>query len=250
MASIVKIYLVQQKYDTAITRLNKIIKEQPENVIPYELLGEVYLAKKQYTEAEKAIRKAISVKPKWSLPYSSLASVYLAQKNMQGAVQVYQDALKILPNDTKLMAKLARVYGSMNDSDSAIKIYENILSVDSTSAVSANNLAVLLADRKGDDISLQRAKKLALRFETSSNPGYLDTLGWIYYKLGEVEKAVPILEKVVEKTKNIPIFQYHLGMAYFKTGNRAAAKTHLNNALEGGKKFQGREEAEQVIKNL
>ena len=250
MASIVKIYLKQQQYDMATTRLNKVIKEQPENAVPYELLGEVYLSQKKYAQAEQVIRKAMSVKPKWSLPYSSLASMYLVQKNMQGAVQVYLKALEILPKNTELMAKLAQTYERSDDFDSAIKIYENILSIDPASIISTNNLAVLLADKRGDDRSLQRAKELTKHFEKSNNPAYLDTLGWIYYKLGEFDKAVPVLEKVVDKVKNIPIFQYHMGMAYFKTNNKDAAKVYLNKALEGGKKFQGRDEAEQVIKNL
>ena len=250
MASIIKVYLMQSQYEKAVDRLNMVIKEQPKNAIPYELLGEVYLAQKKYVQAEKMIQNALKINKDWSLPYLTLAGVHLAQKNIQGAMQVYQDALKIFPKETRIMAKLAQIYESMNDHEKAIKVYEDILSVDPRSPVAANNLAVMLADRKGDTASLQRAKELVVGFENSSNAGFLDTLGWIYYKLGEIEKAVPILEKVVEKANHMSIFQYHLGMAYYKAGNQTAAKTHLNKALESGEKFQGREEAEQVIKNL
>ena len=250
LASIVKLYLNQKQFDNAVTRLNTVIKEQPENAIPYELMGEVYLAQQKFAQAEEAIRKAISVNSKWSLPYTSLAGIYLAQKNMQGAIKTYLDAIKNFPEDTQLMAKLAQVYEAMDNHEEAIAVYQKVLDIDSENALAANNMAVMLADKKGDAASLQKAKELAMRFETSTNPGFLDTLGWIYYKLGEVEKAVPILEKVVINAKNIPIFQYHLGMAYYKTGNKDAAKTHLSKALEGSEKFQGREEAEQVIKTL
>ena len=250
LASIIKLHLMQKQYNEAISRLREIIKEQPKNAMPHELLGEVYLAQKKFAQAEKSIRKAIDINNKWSLPYTSLANIHLAQQDIDGAIRIYQQAIETLPKDTQLMAKLAKIYERQDDHEKAMNIYENILAVEANNALAANNLAVMLADKKGDPASLQRAKKLALRFEQSSNPGFLDTIGWIYYKTGEYKKAVPILEKVVEKTKNIPIFQYHLGMAYFKIGNKDAAKTHLSKALEGSKKFQGREEAEQVIKNM
>ncbi len=250
LASITKLHLLQKQYSKAIARITKTIEKQPENAIPHELLGEVYIAQKKFAKAEKEIRKAIDINNKWSLPYTSLASLHLAQKDIDGAIRVYQKALEILPRNTQIMAKLAKIYERQNDHEKAMSVYENILAIEPNNALAANNLAVMLADKKADPASLQRAKDLAMRFEKSSNPGFLDTIGWIYYKTGEPEKAVPILEKVVEKAANIPIFQYHLGMAYYKTGNKVAAKTHLSKALKAGKKFQGSKEAEQVMKNL
>ncbi len=250
LASIIKLHLSQKQYNEAIIRLNTMIKEQPDNAMLHELLGEVYIAQKKFAKAEKSIRKAIDINNKWSLPYTSLASLHLAQKDIDGAIRVYQQALETLPKDTQLMAKLAKIYERQDNHEKAMSIYENILAIEPDNALAANNLAVMLADKKGDPASLQRAKKLALRFEQSSNPGFLDTIGWIYYKTGEVEKALPILEKVVEKAGNVPIFQYHLGMAFYKTGNQDAAKTYLGKALESDQKFQGRKEAEQVIKNM
>ncbi|HFQ14054.1 MAG TPA: tetratricopeptide repeat protein [Gammaproteobacteria bacterium] len=250
LASITKVYLAQKQFDKAIARLNEAINKQPENAIPFELLGEVYIAQKKLAKAEKSIRKAMELNPKWPLPYSGLATIYLTQKNMDGAIRTYKQALEILPNDTQIMAKLAQIYERQHDYKNAMKVYENILDIDPENALAANNLAVMLADKAGDPASLQRAKELATRFEKSSNPGFLDTIGWIYYKTGEMEKAIPILEKVVQKAGNIPVFQYHLGMAYHKSGDREAAKLHLNKALESGSKFQGREEAKQILKDL
>lgn len=250
LASIIKLHLLQKQYNKAATRLTGIIKDQPENAIPYELLGEVYIAQKEFTEAEKNIRKAIKLNSNWSLPYVSYASLYLAQKDIKGAIRIYQQALETLPKDTQIMTNLAKIHEDQDDHEKAMIIYEKILTIDPANAIAASNLAVLLADRKADTVSLQRAKKLAMRFEKSTNPGFLDVIGWIYYKTGEFEKSLPLLEKTVEKARNIPIFQYHLGMAYYKTGNQDAARMYLKKALESEQKFQGREQAEQIIKSL
>ncbi len=250
LASITKLYLLQKQYNQAITRLNKVIKEQPKDAIPLELLGEVYIAQKKFAKAEKEIKKAINLNNKWPLPYTSLVSIYLAQNNIEGAIRIYQQALEVLPKNTRIMSELAQIYERKNEPEKAMSTYERILTIEPASALAANNLAVLLAEVKGDTASLQRAKELAMRFEQSTQPGFLDTIGWIYYKTGEFEKSLPILEKVVEKTRNVPIFQYRLGMAYYKTGNQDAAKTHLSKAIESGKKFQGHEEAKKVLSIL
>ena len=59
-----------------------------------------------------------------------------------------------------------------------------------------------------------------------------------------------ILKGVVEKAPKVPVFQYHLGMAYFKQGNKAAAREHLTLATNGDYRYQGVEEARATLKSL
>ena len=47
-----------------------------------------------------------------------------------------------------------------------------------------------------------------------------------------------------------PIFNYHLGMVLYKIGRPDEAKEKLVKALEGTDSFEGREEAEAVLKEL
>ncbi len=55
--------------------------------------------------------------------------------------------------------------------------------------------------------------------------GYItDSLGWVYYKMGDYKKAVKILEKAAELTSFETIISDHLGDAYLKADQ-------LNNAL-------------------
>jgi predicted Zn-dependent protease len=108
----------------------------------------------------------------------------------------------------------------------------------------------LLTDQRGDAASLKRAKELALRFETSSQPAFMDTLGWVYYKTGEVDKAVDLLKKVAKQAPNVPIFQYHLGMAYHKQGNLSEAKIQLTKAMESKNDFTGKDEARTTLQKI
>ena len=59
-----------------------------------------------------------------------------------------------------------------------------------------------------------------------------------------------MLDKVVAAQPEIPVFNYHLGMAYYKSGNKAEARKYLEAALATDKEFQGRDVAESTLKSL
>jgi tetratricopeptide (TPR) repeat protein len=50
------------------------------------------------------------------------------------------------------------------------------------------------------------------------NGAYLDSLGWVYFKLGQYEPAEDNLRKAVERTSTDPTVHDHLGDLYEKTG--------------------------------
>ena len=95
-----------------------------------------------------------------------------------------------------------------------------------------------------------RAKELVKSQEKTNQPALLDTVAWADYKLGNLESAIATLEQVVEKAPKVPIFQYHLGMAYHKQGNNDAAKTHLETALNSQQDFVGKKQARDILNNI
>ncbi|MDH3527431.1 MAG: tetratricopeptide repeat protein, partial [Gammaproteobacteria bacterium] len=101
-----------------------------------------------------------------------------------------------------------------------------------------------------DEASLARAKELASKLAETNQPALLDTLGWVHYRMGEYDKAVEVLSGVVEKAPDIPVFNYHLGMAYHKQGNAAAAKQYLSKAVDEKHTYDGVEEARRVLQEL
>jgi tetratricopeptide (TPR) repeat protein len=129
-------------------------------------------------------------------------------------------------------------------------MYERMLQKNQNLDIAANNLAALLTDQLGDAESLKKARTLAERFESSPQPAFRDTLGWIYYKSGETDKAIGILENVVKQAPDAPIFRYHLGMAYHKQGNLSEAKIQLAKAMESKNDFTGKDEARTTLQQI
>jgi tetratricopeptide (TPR) repeat protein len=155
------------------------------------------------------------------------------------------------PRSEELRLLLAASLSELGDVDQAIAEYELMLKQSPKSLAAANNLAVLLADNKGDRASLERALALSRDFEQSAaNPYFLDTLGWVYVKLGQGDQGVRVMRKAVEQAPEQPLLNYHLGMAYYRAGAGKEARTYLEKAMKAGKPFSGVEEAKAVLAKL
>jgi tetratricopeptide (TPR) repeat protein len=92
-----------------------------------------------------------------------------------------------------------------------------------------NYLGYMLAD-KGTRLpeALKMIRK-ALEQEPM-NGAYLDSLGWVYFKMGEYELAEENLRRAVERDHSDPTVHDHLGDLYEKTGRirLAAAQWQLS----------------------
>jgi len=132
---------------------------------------------------------------------------------------------------------------------------------DPGAVLAANNLAWLYATQgKGNiDEAVRLAQGVVQKNSTIA--GFVDTLGWIYYKKGlnavaveQLQKAVA-LDEVGAKNANVnpsPVYRYHLGMALKAKGDNAGAKRELALALRLGDKtpFKDQEEARKVLATL
>ena len=80
-----------------------------------------------------------------------------------------------------------------------------------------------------------KAKKLiskALKIE-KDNGFFLDTLGWIQFKLNDIDKAIRSLQLAIELEPNNSEIIDHLGDIYYKIGRKKEAIFEWKRALIG-----------------
>jgi tetratricopeptide (TPR) repeat protein len=124
--------------------------------------------------------------------------------------------------------------------DAAIDNYRKALEGDPNSLIAGNNLAWVYAiTGKGN---LDEAVKLA-QGVVQKNPnvaGFVDTLGWVYYKknlyaaaVEQLQKAVSLDEQAAKAANANPSanYHYHLGMALKAKGDSQGAKRELETSL-------------------
>jgi tetratricopeptide (TPR) repeat protein len=130
----------------------------------------------------------------------------------------------------------------------AQKQYEAALS-QSQDAISANNLAFLLASHGGNlDVALSWAQKA--RQWMPENPTTADTLGWVYYQKGLYNMAIQLFQEAADKDVNHPAYYYHLGFAQQRAGEKSKAKASLTKALKLDPKFGLAAEAHKALNEL
>jgi cellulose synthase operon protein C len=251
LLSLVKLDVAQGHVDRAKTRLDAVLAKWPNHLFAHGLLGEVLALSGQPKEADVQFREASRVNQKWIAPWLGRGGLWLAQKQPDQAVQVIQAGLKANPNSEELHMLLASAHSDQGQIDSAITAYDGALRLNPHNVLAANNLAVLLVDYKGDPQSLQKAFALSRDFEKEApHPLFLDTLGWVRFKMGQQEDALRLMKEAVAKSPEVSTLNYHLGMIFYQSGKRAEARAHLSKALKSAEAFQGRQEAEQILSQV
>ena len=131
---------------------------------------------------------------------------------------------------------------SQNQPKLAQKHFERAIALDPHAAVAANNLAWLYAQAGGNlDAALALAQ--SAREALPNRPEINDTLGWIYYRKGLPDLAIPPLEQSVEEQPTNAAYRYHLGLAYLKAEQKAKARRALEEALRLQPDFAGADDA-------
>ena len=98
---------------------------------------------------------------------------------------------------------------------------------------------------------MEQARQIAERFTASPNPLLLDTLGWVYFRLGRTQDALALFGRASALAPNLPPqFHYHYGIALLSDHQRDQALAELRQAVVKDANYQGHDEAEKLLASL
>ncbi|BFU91069.1 MAG: hypothetical protein NTAFB01_22560 [Nitrospira sp.] len=251
LLSLVKLEVTQGHNARSQVRLETLLAARPDHPFAHGLLGEVLSVSGAHEEAVRHYREAARLNPKWITPWLNWATSSLSGKKPDMAVQVLHEGIKANPDSEELHMLLASAHFEQGQIDLAMAAHETTLRLNPRNVLAANNLAVLLVDHKGDPSSLHRAFALSRGFEKEApHPLFIDTLGWVRFKMGQQEEAIRLMKDAVAKSPDMSVLNYHLGMALFQSGRRAEARTYLSKAVKSSDSFEGRREAEEALAQI
>ncbi len=223
------------KYDKVISEIGKTIKNFPDNFFMNLILGLAYSQRNKQKEAEAYLLKAVELNPD-DINALSAYGYTLDRLKKDDAALVYLDrAIKIAPNNIQILGMLGLIYDTKKMYDKSDYNYKKALSIDSTNALILNNYAYTLSER---GIELKKALKMvqsAVKQEPD-NSSYLDTYGWVYYKLKKYDKAIKYIKKSLKVDGKNSTVLNHLGDVYFKLGDKKNALKFWKSALKYDKK--------------
>lgn len=138
------------------------------------------------------------------------------------AIALLQLALERYPNHPGLLYQVALIQDKAGMVRESIRSFENLLKARPEDASLLNALGYSLADRNQ---KLPRAEQLIRKALESSpdNPAFLDSLGWVRFRRGDVEGSLPHLERAYRIFPDAEIAS-HWGEALWSLGKQAEAR--------------------------
>ncbi len=176
--------------------LNKSVAIDSTNSGAWQALAVFYFQKNDFDKMANEMSRAVEIFPedfRINLFYG--LALNRAGKNAE-AVKPLEKAVALKPTDMDALSTLALVYEALNRYDDAYRVYETALKVDSNNSLILNNYAYSLSER---ELDLQKALKMAqmaVKLDPK-NSAYLDTIGWVYFKLGDYENAESYVKKAL-----------------------------------------------------
>ena len=227
------IYDDRGDFDETLTWLNKITTVNNEYFIDSRILMAEYIAK--YDSADSAIEMLNKLKTKRLSSNEKLiilrnkASLLLTENRSQDAY----DLMKLEEEEFKDSPEFKFDYAMLSEKMGNTLLMEQLLleaiKLKPDYATAYNALGYSYADR---NIKLQKAKRyieVALSYEPN-NHYILDSMGWVHFKLGNLEIALQFIKKAYAIIKD-PEIAAHLGEILWIQGKKEEAKEVWNNSL-------------------
>ncbi|MEJ8475511.1 tetratricopeptide repeat protein [Roseibium algae] len=190
-----------EQIDEARSHLEALIKEDPSDLEAIIALGNVLRGHKLFEESEAVYTQGIDTIPELSQEHWLLFY-------FRGICRERLDKWQASEADFRQALELSK--------DQPLVL---------------NYLGYSLVDQglKLDEALEMIEKAVELR----PTDGYIvDSLGWVFYRLGRYDEAVTQLERAIELRPSDPVINDHLGDAYWQVGRRNEARFQWNHARD------------------
>lgn len=241
-------YFSQLDFERAVDSFQKQTEMNPYDENAFNLLGLTYWRQQKYEEAAAAFRKQLEVSPLHKGAQGALAQMLVEWRKYEEAVPEIEKAISLQPEEAGLHVSLGRAYLQLSKPDEALAAFDKAVEL-SPEPVTWNNIAYYLTL---SGVRLERAQQYAEsavasaaaelrnihldRLTTrdlqrvSSIAAYWDTLGWVHFQKGDLEKA----ERFVKASWLLDLHGEvgdHLGQIYEKQGHKQDAMSAYAMAL-------------------
>ncbi|XGC81044.1 tetratricopeptide repeat protein [Bdellovibrio bacteriovorus] len=259
------ILIEQKRFDTAVVKLQEVLKEAPDSdkvrfylAAVYEEMQKSELAIKEYRKVpvsstyfgeavvhaayllkglgrlDEAIEVAqTGLKDRHDQPqvYAIYASLLDEKNDYKAAAKILEQGLEKFPENAQLRFYFGTINDRLGNKDVVVREMKKVLEVDPNHVQGMNYLAFTYAEMNTNLPEAETLARKALAIEPKD--GYvLDTLGWILYKQNKFAESIKFLEAAHKYQATVSIIAEHLGDAYFKQSMVDKAKRMYHKAAD------------------
>lgn len=186
----------EKRYEDALKYFTKLEDDEKKNYY----LGLTYARLNDYDSAIFHLKNYLKKETDYQfmIQVMMVLGYIYAQKEDYGKSKLYfEKALQLDFNNSRAYAALGYIYYKMHNFNEAIKALRKAIEIDEKNATAHNSLGYIYADL---NMQLEEAiKECEIALQLSPEyPAYLDSMGWAYYKKGDIKKAKEYLAKAME----------------------------------------------------
>lgn len=193
-------------------------------------ISQLLAAQGRFDELAKIMLAERASNPDLALQLYLIEIETLASHHPDGAMERLNDALDTFKSDSNLLYARAMLAEQMGDMAAMERDLRRILEHDPNNATVLNALGYTLADRNeklGEALQMiERAAALE-----PEDPAITDSLGWVHYRLGNLELAETLLRQAYTSYPDEEIAA-HLGEVLWMRGKRDEARRVWDEALK------------------
>ncbi|HXG23705.1 MAG TPA: tetratricopeptide repeat protein [Chthonomonadales bacterium] len=236
--------------------------------IPSEVrVGAQLLRQGERGKAQAQFDAAVRKQPSDPTVYLAIAAACQPHpdENWQGDWELFllyiQKGIEATPKASKEMRALLYhhagiAYGALDNPQKALEANRKAYELEPTNITYMNNLGYTLAEMPGGGVELEKALKLtseAVRIARSQGKPdkeigiYLDSLGWVHYKMKNFKDALAVLTRAAELSPDEPEIHYHCARVYEAMGRLNDAFVMLQRAL---RKAPDHREAQEMLEEI
>jgi tetratricopeptide (TPR) repeat protein len=269
---LIDLYLRRQERDKAAQELKAALKDSPANPQAQYLLGSIYLEDRKLAEAEDCFNKALLLNPAFEPAYYDLAMVLVSTDKPRQAIETLDKARSKFKQTFIGEFYTGLAYSRLKDYAATLKhfttaegiarasatnrlthtfyfqvgsayernqkfqdaetYFRKALEISPDFAEALNYLGYMWAER-GEN--LQEARTMiekAVKLDPK-NPAYLDSMGWVLFKLQHSEEALTWIQKSIEHSEDPDATLYdHLGDIYERLNQATKARDAWKKSVQ------------------
>ncbi|MDZ7808754.1 MAG: tetratricopeptide repeat protein [Gracilimonas sp.] len=227
-------YAQMEQPERALELLTKANELLPEDEIAWRQRLQLLLGQQEYDKVIEVGKQAHESVPEDAFIQFFVGSAYMLSDQNEVAEEWLENATRAparRPFKSIIYGALGDVRGNLGKHEQSDEAYELALRYDAENDNAMNNYAYNLSVREEN---LERAKELALKAVEvgPDNAAYLDTVGWVYFKLEDYERARRYIKASIDTGGASAEVYEHLGDVYEKLGNMDEARKWWEQALE------------------
>lgn len=262
LSGVIIIAAAQNRMQDAHARIDAALAAQP-NSAPLHFLKAQAFAYGDAARAEAELRRTLELDQNYIPAYFALSGLYVNTQQHDRAIAEYRQIAERRPTDASPYAMMGIVEESRGNREAATQNFREALTRDpnagtAAGVIASNNLAWAAAEHGiGNlDEAIRLAQAVVQRYP--NEPGFADTLGWVYYKKQLFAAAVEQLRRATSmaasRNQDSASYRYRLGMALIGAGDRMGARRELEQALRlaesGRQNFPQLEETRRALQSL